>query len=141
MKAFLKTFAFRGLVSAWAGPLVLAIIYGVLGAADAVTALSPQQVCLGIITVTALTFLVAGMGAIYQLEQLPLCWAILIHGAVLYIAYGVIYLVNGWIKRQLIAFAVFTGVFIAGYGLIWLLIYWVTRKKAKKMNIMLKNKR
>ena len=138
MKKFWKEFLLRGLVAAAGGPVVLAIIYGILGAAGAVDSLVPQQVCLEILSITILAFVVAGMTAVYQLEQLPLPIMILLHGGVLYIAYIVTYLINGWLLNQLKPILVFTGVFIAGYGLIWLVIYRVEKAKAEKLNKILK---
>ena len=83
MKNFWKEFLFRGLLAAAGGPVVLAIIYGILGATDAVTQLAPSEVCLGILTITLLAFVAAGMTAIYQVEQLPLPMMILLHGGAL----------------------------------------------------------
>ncbi len=140
MKKFWKEFLLRGLLAASGGPVVLAIVYGILGVTGEVSAFTPKEVCLGILTVTLLAFIVAGMTAIYQIEQLPLPTMILLHGAALYIAYILIYLLNGWVLNQLKPILVFTGVFIAGYGLIWTIIYNVERSKAEKINKMLKNK-
>lgn len=134
MKKFAKEFLLRGLISCSGGPIVLAIIYGSLGASGAVSQLSPSEVCMGIVTVTLLAFIAAGMTAIYQLEQLPLFSAILIHGAGLYIAYILIYLLNGWLKRQLIPISIFTAAFISGYAVIWLIIYCVTKAKTERIN-------
>ena len=138
MKKFWKEFFMRGLLASGGGPIVLAVIYGILGATGTVESLSPQVVCMGTVSVTLLAFIVAGMTAIYQLEQLPLPTMILIHGAGLYIAYILIYLLNGWLKQQLIPILVFTGVFIAGYAVIWLIIYTVSRSKTEKVNQLLK---
>ena len=137
MKKFWKEFLFRGMIASSGGPIVLAIIYGILGATGTVDALTPNEVCLGILTIILLAFIVAGMTAVYQLEQLPLISAILIHGAGLYLAYILIYLLNGWLQQQLLPIAIFTGVFILGYGIIWLIIYWVSRHKTQKLNKLL----
>lgn len=134
MKKFAKEFLFRGLLAASGGPVVLAIIYGILGAVGTVTSLSPGEVCMGILTVTVLAFIVAGMTAIYQQEQLPLASAILIHGAALYAAYIMIYLLNGWLKQQLIPILVFSVIFITGYALIWLCVYCFTRARTERIN-------
>ena len=139
MKKFWKEFLFRGLISCGGGPVVLAIIYGVSGATGAVRQLSPGEVCVGILTVTLLAFFAAGMTAIYQVEQLPLPTAILLHGGALYLAYILIYLLNGWLKRSLIPILVFTGIFVAGYALIWLIIYRVNKAKIEKLNKLLKS--
>ena len=115
MKKFWKEFLLRGLICAAGGPLVLAIIYGILGTTGTVAYLSPSEVCMGILTITLLAFTAAGMTAIYQIEQLPL------------------------LLRQLTPILIFTGIFLAGYALIWLIIYWVEKNKAEKLNKMLKD--
>lgn len=134
MKQFWKEFTLRGLAAAAGGPIVLAIVYGILGATGAVSSFSPREVCLGILTVTLMAFIAAGMSAIYLVERLPLISAILIHGAALYADYILIYLLNGWLQQQLIPILIFTGVFIAGYTVIWLIIYSVTKAKTQQIN-------
>ena len=138
MKQFWKEFFLRGAICAAGGPLVLAVIYGILGATGAVEHFSPSEVCLGIVSITMLAFVVAGMTAIYQMEQLPLPTAILIHGGMLYLAYILTYLINGWLQQALVPILVFSGIFVAGYGLIWIIIYGVTRARTEKINKMLK---
>ena len=134
MKSFFKTFFLRGSISAWFGPLILALIYSVLEATDAAQSLKPGQVALGIFSITLLAFLAGGLGALYQVERLPLPGAIAIHGSVLYAAYLLTYLVNGWLLRQLIPILIFTAIFLGGYLLVWAIIYRVTRKKAEALN-------
>lgn len=138
MKKFLKEFLLRGLICASGGPVVLAIIYGILGATGAVESFSPREVSLGILTITLLAFIAAGMTAIYQMEQLPLPTMILLHGGALYLAYLLTYLINSWLVNQLSGILIFTGIFLAGYALIWLIIYCVEKKKTAKLNKLLK---
>lgn len=138
MKRFWKEFFLRGLICASGGPIVLAIIYGILGATGAVETFSPREVCLGILTITLLAFIAAGMTAIYQVEQLPLPTMILLHGGALYIAYILTYLLNGWLLNQLTSILIFTGIFLAGYAIIWLIIYWVEKAKTEALNRKLK---
>lgn len=138
MKKFWKEFLFRGLICASGGPMILAIIYGVLGATGAVEAFSPREVCLGILTITLMAFLASGMTAVYQMEQLPLAIMILLHGGVLYLAYILTYLINGWLQNTLVPILIFTGIFAAGYALIWLIIYCVEKARADKLNKLLK---
>ena len=134
MKKFFSDFFLRGLVAASFGPPVLAIVYWILGHTGAVEHLSPNGVALGILTIELLALVVGGMSAIYQQEQLPLATAILIHGGVLYAAYIVIYLINGWLQRQILPILVFSGIFVAGYALIWLFIYLFNKARIKKVN-------
>ena len=138
MKKFWKEFMLRGLICASGGPVVLGIIYGILGATGVVEAISPASVCLAILSITLLGFVAAGMTAIYQMEQLPLPIMILLHGGALYLAYIVTYLMNGWLQQSLVSILIFTGIFLAGYGLIWCFIYWVERAKTKRLNQLLK---
>ena len=138
MKSFWKDFLFRGMIACAGGPIVLAIIYGIIGVTGEVTSLAPQEVCLGILTITLLAFTVAGMTAIYQVEKLPLASAILIHGGVLYATYLLIYLINGWLQKDLIPFLIFTGIFLLVYLLIWVIIYSVEKAKIRKINEMRK---
>lgn len=134
MKAFWKEFLTRGLICACGGPIVLAVIYGIIGATGAVEHLIPGNVCIEILTISLLAFIAAGMTAIYQIEQLPLPIMILLHGGALYLAYLFTYLLNGWLMKQLFPILVFTGIFIAGYALIWLVIYLITKAKTDKIN-------
>ena len=138
MKKFWNEFLLRGLLAASGGPVVLAIIYGILGATGVVTQFSPNEVCMGILTITLLAFTVAGMTAIYQMEQLPLPIMILLHGGALYIAYILTYLLNGWLLNQLTPILVFTGIFLTSYALIWFIIYCIEKAKTKQLNKMLK---
>lgn len=138
MKKFWKEFFLRGLTCAAGGPVVLAVIYGILGATGAADSLPPSEVCFGILTITLLAFIAAGMTAIYQMEQLPIPTMILLHGGVLYITYILTYLINGWLQNSLVPILVFTGIFVAGYALIWFIVYCVERAKAEKLNKLLK---
>lgn len=139
MKKFLKEFLFRGLICAAGGPLVLAVIYGILGAAGAAETIPATEVSMGIVTITLLAFIAAGMTAIYQVERLPIATMILLHGGALYIAYILTYLMNGWLQNSLIPILIFTGIFLVGYALIWLIIYCIEKAKADKLNKLLKD--
>lgn len=134
MNTFVKEFCKRGLLAAGCGPVILAIIYGILGANGTIVSLTPGKVCLGILTVSLLAFIVAGISVVYQIEKLPLGWSTLLHGFTLYASYIVIYLVNGWLKQQLTAILGFTGIFAAGYAVIWLVIWLTTRRKISRIN-------
>ena len=138
MKKFWKEFLLRGLICAAGGPVVMAIIYGIIGATGAVESLKPQDVCIEILSITALAFVAAGMTAIYQMEQLPLPTMILLHGGALYLAYILTYLLNGWLQNSLIPILIFSGIFVTCYAVIWLFIYLTNKTKAKQINQMLK---
>ena len=136
MKKYVLEFVKRGLMAASGGPLILAIIYGVLEATKTVTVLTPGEACMGIVSITVMAFIAAGITMIYQAESLPLPMAILIHGGVLYLDYLMIYLLNSWLPGN--AVGIFTIIFFAGFALVWLVIYLCIRVKTKKLNEKMK---
>jgi len=140
MKEKLLEFVQRGLSACGLGPIVLAIVYLVLQQKDSLGLLTVNEVCTGIFSLTALAFIVGGMGVIYQIERLPLMVAILIHGCVLFASYLITYLVNGWLKSERIPVMMFTVIFVLGYLLIWVFIYIANRKNTARVNEKLKQK-
>ena len=140
MKKFLLDFLRRGLVACGLGPVVLAFLYLILQHQAAVEILTVNQVCIGIFSLTALAFIAGGMNAIYQIEQLPLTVAILIHGGILYISYLGTYLLNGWLEWGVAPVLVFTGIFILGYFVIWAIIYTIIKKRTASLNEKLKQR-
>ena len=140
MKKFVLEFLRRGLIAAGIGPIVLAIVYLILQQTSAVETLSVNQVCIGIFSITALAFIAGGMNAIYQIEQLPLMVAILIHGGILYTGYLGTYLLNDWLDFGIIPIVVFTAIFVVGYIVIWAVIYFIIKRNTVKLNKMLKEK-
>lgn len=134
MKTYAKEFIKRGLMAAAGGPVVLAIVYGCLGAAGTVSSLTPGQVCMGILTVTLMAFIAAGITVVYQIERLPLLNALLLHGGVLYLDYLMMYLLNDWIPRNASGIGIFSAIFAAGYALVWVVIYFCIKAKADRLN-------
>ena len=134
MKKFAVEFLRRGLMAAWGGPVVVALVYLILDANGAADALSVTQLSMGILSATLMAFIAGGVTAIYQAERLPLLTSILIHFGVLYLDYILVYLMNGWLKNTLTPILVFTVVFIAGFALIWALIWFFSVRDVKKVN-------
>jgi len=137
---FIKDFALRGMIAMGFGPIVLAIIYLILGLTGVATNIGVYEMVVGVLTITVLAFMCGGMTAVYQIESLGLSKAITLHGITLYIAYAVVYLVNGWLADGIIPFLVFTAIFIVGYLIVWLIIYLITKRSAEKINSGLKNR-
>ena len=140
MKRFVLEFLRRGAIASGIGPIILAIIYIILQQAANVDTLTVNQVCIGIISLTALAFIAGGLNALYQLERLPLLVAILIHGGVLYVGYLATYLVNDWLDLGVIPIVVFSAIFVVGYIVIWAIIYSIIRKNTARINEMLKQR-
>lgn len=134
MKKYVLEFVQRGLMVAAGGPVLLAVIYGILGGVGVIDTLTPAEVCKGILAITVMAFIAAGITVIYTVERLPLISAILIHAGVLYLDYLFIYLINSWLARDWTALGVFTVVFAAGYAVIWGCIYLITKKNIDLVN-------
>lgn len=134
MKQHMIDFLKRGLMASFGGPLILAIIYAILGAQGVIVSLTPGEVCKGILSSGFMAFIAAGISVIYQIERLPLFYASLIHGAVLYADYILVYLMNGWLKSQVIPILVFTVIFLAGYAVIWVIINLTVRSTVESLN-------
>ncbi|MBR5452656.1 MAG: DUF3021 domain-containing protein [Clostridia bacterium] len=133
MKKYFRDFLHRGFLAMGGGPIVMAIVYFIRGKTGVVDSLSTDTVLFGVLTVSLLTFIAAGITVVYQIERLPIFSAMLIHGVVLYLDYLIIYLVNGWLKNDILPFIIFTIWFVLGYLVIWLIIYLITRAYAKKL--------
>ena len=140
MKKNVLEFFRRGLIACGFGPMVLAIFYLILQHQAAVETLTVNQVCLGIVSLSALAFIAGGMNVVYQIEQLPLMVAILIHGSVLYASYLATYLLNGWLEWGTTPILVFSGIFVLGYVAVWVMIYSTTKRRTAKLNETLKKK-
>jgi hypothetical protein len=141
MKRFVLEFLRRGAIASGIGPIVWAIIYMILQQVAEVETLTVNQVCIGIVSLTALAFLAGGMNALYQIERLPLLMAILIHGSVLYVSYLGTYLINDWLDFGIIPIIVFSVIFVVGYIVIWAIIYSIIKRNTAKLNDMLQQKR
>ena len=140
MKRFVLDFFRRGLMACGFGPLVLAVVYGILQRCGVVETLTVHQVCVGILSLAVLAFVAGGMNAIYPIERLPLMVAILIHGTVLYLGYLGTYLLNGWLEWGALPVLVFSGIFALGYLVIWAIIYCIIKRNTEKINAVLKQK-
>ena len=140
MKKNVLEFIRRGLVACGFGPMILAVLYLILQNQAGVEVLTVNQVCIGIFSISALAFIAGGMNVVYQIEQLPLMWAILLHGCVLYFSYLGTYLVNDWLEWGITPILVFSGIFVFGYFVIWAVIYAVIKRNTSKINKILQDR-
>lgn len=134
MRKCVVEFLKRGMSFCFGGPLVLAIVYGILGLVGAVESFTVGEVVTGIFSSTLLAFIAAGVTVIYTIDKLSPFSAALIHGVVLYLDYILLYLFNGWLQSSLKPIMIFTICFVLGYLIIWAIVFVVTRKCTKKLN-------
>lgn len=135
---YFKDFLLRGMVAMGFGPIVLSVVYLILGLCRVIDTFAVSDVVLGYLSITALAFLCGGMTVVYQIEELSISKAITAHGVTLYIAYAVVYISNNWLKNGLIPFLIFTAIFIVGYAVVWLVIYLITKRETDKLNKSIK---
>ena len=140
MKKYILEFCRRGMVACGIGPVVLAVVYLILQQRGILQTLPANEVCMGIFTLAVLAFVAGGLTSLYQIEQLPLMVAILIHGCVLYSAYLITYLLNGWLEKGAISILAFSVIFVLGYLAIWAVIYSVHKVRTARLNEILKMK-
>ena len=137
MKKFTLEFLRNGLFACGGGPVIWAVVYLILSGTGVATEVSAGKVAVEVMTITLLAFVAGGIGAVYRVERLPLAIAILLHGTVLYAAYLAIYLINGWLAREVTPLLVFTAIFLGGYAIVWLVIYLVNKRSAARMTAKL----
>ena len=138
MKKDLKEFCSRGLIAMGFGPLVYGVVMLILYLCNVDTTMDGLVVFKGIISISILAFVIAGITIIWQKEEIQLVKKISIHFFVLYLLYLVVYLLNDWIEKDFQIIGIFTLIFILGYILIWIIIYFSEKKRAKKLNEYIK---
>ncbi len=134
MKKFILEFCRRGLLFAFLGPVVTAIVYCFLDSAGVVHTLTVPQAATAIFSTTVMAFIAAGITTVYAQESLPLTMAILIHAGVLYLDYLLMYVLNDWIAADAAGIGIFTAVFILGFALIWVIIFLCCKKSIASVN-------
>ncbi len=136
---YYKQFMLRGLIAMGFGPIVLCIIYLILGLTGTAESVSVYDIALGVITITALAFMAGGITTVYQIEEISLPKAIGAHAVILYICYAVVYFTNGWLADGVIPFVAFTAIFFVGFAVIWTIIYFITKRGTDRVNKNINN--
>ena len=141
MKRYFRDFCIRGLIAAAFGPIVLAVVYLILNFCGVSLVVSTAKICREILTIELLAFFAGGFPILYSVERIPTLLAGLLHAAILYVDYAVIYLVNGWILLDKKHFLIFTACFFLGFALIWLFVWLFKRRTARDLNQTLADRR
>lgn len=134
MKEFIRNFIKSGLRAAGFGPLILVIFYYIYYVTINFHTISVQDVNKNIVSSLLLAFIAGGINAIFKVERIPLGLATTIDAIVIYLDYLLFYVLNDWIKLQIIPFLVFTVIYIIGYLIIWLCIYHQVKNQVQKLN-------
>ncbi|WP_350353580.1 DUF3021 domain-containing protein [Lactobacillus gasseri] len=134
MKEFIRNFIKSSLQAAGFGPLILVIFYYIYSVTINFHTISVQDVNKNIVSSLLLAFIAGGINAIFKVERIPLGLATTIDAIVIYLDYLLFYVLNDWIKLQIIPFLVFTVIYIIGYLIIWLCIYHQVKNQVQKLN-------
>lgn len=135
---YVKEFMVRGVAFGALGPLVLGIVFMILGFCNVEIKLQGWQILLGIASTYLLAFIQAGASVFEQIEEWSSFKSALIHMATIYVIYLVTYLVNNWIPFNWIVIAIFSGTVVVTFLIIWLICYLVNRNYKKQLNHLVK---
>ncbi len=138
MKKIIKSFVLRGLIFSGFGPLIVSIVYAIIGVSTKENLITTNQFLLSTLSSYLLAFIVAGCSILYQIEKLSLLKSSLIHSIALYITYLSCYLINSWIQANWLDVFIFTSIFVVGYFIIWISIYTSIKITVKKLNEKIK---
>ena len=134
MKKYIHQFLMRGLIGVAFGPVILAMIYGIIGATNPTVMLTPGEVCRAILSASLMSFIAGGVPFVYQIERLPYLTAAMIHGVALYLDYLIMYLANDWIPRSTGPLIAFTVIYVLVFILISVIVYVSIRRKTRQLN-------
>lgn len=137
MNKNIKNFLLRGFMFSGLGPIVSGIVFLILHSLNIVEFITPVGMFLSILSTYILAFVVAGASVFYQIEHWSIMKSTMLHGIILYAAYILCYLVNGWIEGNIKSILIFTCIFLLGYVFIWMSIYFSTKAISKKLNAKL----
>ena len=139
MNIYVKRFLLRGLIFGGFGPIVLAIVYGILGQTIEGFSIRGDEALLAIISIYALAFIQAGASVFNQIEEWGIGKSLLVHFATLFVAYSGCYLVNTWIPFEPMVLLIFAAIFVAVYFAVWFPVYFIVRATRNKLNRQLKD--
>ena len=134
MNKYVKEYLQRGFAFAGLGPIVLGIVYAVLGSTVEGFSLSGVEVLVAILSTYAIAFVQAGASVINQIEEWSFAKAVLIHMGSIYAVYLIAYLVNAWIPFEPLFVLMFTGIFVLVYLVVWLVVFISVKLATRAMN-------
>lgn len=134
MNKYLKVFLHRGLIFGGFGPVILGIVFGILGATLEDFSLTGGEVLLAVVSTYLLAFVHAGASVFNQIEHWPVAKSMLFHFLSLYVAYSACYIVNSWIPFEPMVILIFTAIFAATYFLIWGIVVLAVKSTEKRLN-------
>ena len=127
-------FLHRGMLFGGLGPLVLGIVYWILGFSIEGFSLAGSEVCSGIVSTYLIAFVHAGTSVFHEVEHWSLPrWMFYQLGA-LYLVYTLAYLINDWIPFEPLVLLLYTVGFALVYFLISAIVIVSVKQVEKRLN-------
>lgn len=134
MNKYLKSFLHRGLMFGGFGPVVVGIVFAILGATLENFHIDGWQILLAVTSTYLLAFVQAGASVFNQIEHWSVAKSLLWHFVTIYCAYSLCYVANAWIPFEPMVLVIFTAVFVVTYFIIWLSVYFAVKATERKLN-------
>ena len=135
---YVAAFLHRGMLFGGFGPIVLGVVYFILGRSIDGFSLSGGEVFSGIVSTYLIAFVHAGTSVFHEIESWSIPrWMFYQLGA-LYLVYTLAYLVNDWIPFEPLVLLLYTVGFALLYFLICGIVILSVKKVEKRLNESLK---
>ena len=137
MNKYVKSFLHRGLIFGGFGPIVVGIIFCILGFTLDNFEISGDKILLAIVSTYLLAFIQAGASIFNQIEGWPITKSLLFHFVTLFASYSACYVINSWIPFEPVVLLIFCLVFTVTFFIVWGTVYLAVKTTAKNCNMKL----
>ena len=138
MNKYMKKFLQRGIAFGGLGPIVLGIVFAILGATVEDFHIEGWQILLAIVSTYFIAFIQAGASVFNQIEHWSIGRSLGLHFLTLYLAYTICYLINSWIPFEPMVLLIFTAIFAVSYIVIWAIVFFSVKASEGRFNRRLK---
>ena len=135
---YVVEFLYRGMLFGGFGPIVLGIVYLILGRSIDGFSLTGGEVFSGIVSTYLIAFVHAGTSVFHEVEHWSIPRWMLYQLGTLYLAYTFAYLVNDWIPFEPIVLLLYTVGFVLLYLAICLTVILGVKRAERRLNEQLK---
>lgn len=135
---YVAAFLHRGMLFGGFGPIVLGIVYLILGLSIDGFAVTGREACLGIVSTYLIAFVHAGTSVFHEVEHWSIPRWMLYQLGALYLVYTLVYLINDWIPFDPLVLLLYTLGFVLLYLLICLTVILSVKRDERRLNESLK---
>lgn len=135
---YVAAFLHRGMLFGGFGPIVLCIVYLILGLSIDGFAVTGREACSGIVSTYLIAFVHAGTSVFHEVEHWSIPRWMLYQLGALYLVYTLVYLINDWIPFDPLVLLLYTLGFVLLYLLICLTVILSAKRDERRLNESLK---